>query len=189
MLLCLGTPGRAEDPAHGSPTVEYVYHSRIPLGTERFQVKPWNSVLAVLASAESPHFEGWRRVLSGKRSHLLNSAGQSVRFYPGQVGFRISVGTMTKLDDLPPWPLRASLAENDYLLNLHFRVKVFHGLRETTVEPEAVAMIGMPADIPSQERIYRALFSLERIPMDDRVVLEVVAPSGERLCKFHLDLQ
>jgi len=31
-------------------------------------------------------------------------------------------------------------------------------------------------------------FDLGNVPIEDRVVLEVLAPSGERLCKFHLDL-
>ena len=46
----------------------------------------------------------------------------------------------------------------------------------------------MPPDIPYDERVYQISFDIGRIPITDRVVLEVLSPSGERLCKFHLDL-
>jgi hypothetical protein len=49
-------------------------------------------------------------------------------------------------------------------------------------------LIGVPADIAYKERIYRVSVNLPRVPMSDRVVLEVFAPDGERICKFHLDL-
>jgi hypothetical protein len=65
---------------------------------------------------------------------------------------------------------------------------VFHGLRQTIVEPAAVKMIGVPDDMPYDERIYRVAFDLGDVSLDDRIVLEVLTPSGERLCKFHLDL-
>jgi hypothetical protein len=42
--------------------------------------------------------------------------------------------------------------------------------------------------VPYNERIYRIGFDLGKVPIDDRVVMEVISPTGERLCKFHLDL-
>ena len=46
----------------------------------------------------------------------------------------------------------------------------------------------MPAEVSYDERIYRIRFNLGRIPIDDRIVLEVFSPTGERLSKFHVDL-
>jgi hypothetical protein len=188
MLCCLAGSGIASSPATPSSDVEYVYHSLIPLGSDAFLVQPWNSVLTVLASVENPHFEGWRREMSGGRRRLVNASGQPVSHYPEHLEFRVSTGTLSKMTDAPPFPMRTSLSTNDYLLNLRFRLKIFHGLRQTLVMPESTAMIGVPADIAYDERIYRVSFDLDEVSTDDRVVLEVLAPSGERLCKFHLDL-
>lgn len=188
MLCCLAGAGIASGPAKTSPEVEYVYHSLIPLGSETFAVTPWDAVMTVLASAENPHFAGWRRLIHGERHRLVNAGGEPVRFYPERVEFRITTGTRTMMSDAQPYSLRTSLGENDYLLNLRFRVKIFHGLRQKIVHPESTELIGVPADIPYNERIYRVAFDLAQVSMEDRVVLEVLAPNGERLCKFHLDL-
>jgi hypothetical protein len=188
MLCCLAAAGLASGPAKPSPDVEYVYHSLIPLGSETFSVQPWGSVLTVLASAENPDFEGWRQQHFSGRRRLLNAGGQPVRYFPDRLEFRVTTSTRTTMADARPFPLRTTLGENDYLLNLRFRLKIFHGLRQKIVAPEGTELIGVPADIPSSERIYRVSFDLGQVSMDDRVVLEVLMPSGERLCKFHLDL-
>jgi hypothetical protein len=49
-------------------------------------------------------------------------------------------------------------------------------------------MIGVPADVPYDERVYRINFALDKLPITDRCVLEVLSPTGERLTKFHFDL-
>ena len=189
MLWAVGGESAASGPARPSPTPDYVYHSRIPLGGESFAVAPWGTELTVLASAESPQFEGWRReALGDKRGKVVDGAGQPVRHFPGEVQFRVSVGTRTHLSDSEPYPMRADLQQNDYLLHLRFRVKIFHDLHQTILEPLSVRMIGVPGDVPYDERIYRISFGLDKVSIDDRVVLEVLTPSGERLCKFHLDL-
>ncbi len=184
---CLATAGDASNSQQD--TVRYIYHSRIPMGSETFVVKPWKSVLTVLASAENPHFEGWRREQHGEKVVLLDGSGQPVRHFPSHVNFRVSVGTRTRLSDEVPFALNARLPINDYLLQLKFRVKIFHGLHETVVEPGTVALIGVPSEVAYDERIYHAEFALPPVPIDDRIILEVLTPHGERLCKFHLDLQ
>jgi ubiquitin-protein ligase len=56
------------------------------------------------------------------------------------------------------------------------------------LEPLSVKIIGVPADTPYDERIYRVSFELPNIPVDDRIVLNVLSPNGECLSKFHLQL-
>jgi hypothetical protein len=187
-LLLFASTLAASGPAKRAPETELVYRSLIPLGSETFMVQPWKSVLTVMASAENQRFEGWRRETRGDRRRLVDAAGQPVRVYPNAVDFRVSVGTRTRISGSDPLPLRASFPVNDYLLKLRFRVKIFHGLHSTSVEPASVAVIGVPSDVPYQERIYRASFALPDVSITDRIVLEVLAPTGERLCKFHLDL-
>lgn len=145
----------------------------------------------LLATAESPQFEGWRVRDDGDRKTLLSADGQLVRFYPQHVSFRVtatamrpklliieSYGTLNVSED----------ALNSFLLDLRFRLLVFRGLDIARLEPRNVRMIGMPADVPYGERIYGISFDLPRpVPMEDRIVLEVLSPTGSRLCKFHLD--
>jgi hypothetical protein len=188
MVLCLAVAGGASGPSTPASPVVFVYRARIPLGSETFAVQPWRSVLTVMASAENPHFEGWRRETHADKELLLDASGRPVRFFPRHIDFRISVGTRTHVSDIEPFPIQAGLALNDYLLGLRFRLKIFHGLQQTVVEPDEVALIGVPSDVPYDERIYRASFQLPRVPIEDRIVLEVLTPQGERLCKFHLDL-
>ncbi|MGI9103445.1 MAG: hypothetical protein ACR2IF_13485 [Terriglobales bacterium] len=188
LLMAASLTATAADRRNFSREADLQYHTRIALGSESFTVHPWKSQLTVLASAESADFEGWRLETHGERHVLLDGQGQPVRFFPTRLDFRVTAGTLTRLFGSMPFPLNASLDTNDYLLQLRFRMKVFHGLRQRTIEPEEVTLIGVPKDIPFDERIFHVSFDLDRIPLEDRIVLEVVAPSGQRLCKFHLDL-
>ncbi len=188
LLLATALTAPGVDYASAADEAALQYHARIPLGSESFTVHPWKAQLTLLASAESPEFEGWRLEKRGTRRVLLDGMGEPVRYFPSHVDFRITAGTLEKLYGSDPFPLEAALPENDYLLQLRFQLKVFHGLRQQVIEPDEVKLIGVPDDIPYGERIFHLSFDLERIPLEDRVVLEVLAPSGERLCKFHLDL-
>lgn len=188
LLLALPVAAAGADRAAAAPGVELLYHSTVSLGNESFEVKPWKSVLTVLASAQNPEFEGWRLELREGRRVLVGADGNAVRSFPGRLDFRVSAGTLTRLFGVAPFPLEPELSPNDFLLQLGFRLKVFRGLHQAVFEPDEVALIGVPADVPYNERIYRVSFDLQRIPVEDRVVLEVLAPGGDRLCKFHLDL-
>lgn len=174
-----------------SSEYEREYHSAVPLGAERIDLRPARTEMYLLATAESPQFEGWRVREDGSRKVLLAADGQPVRFYPQHLNFRLtatamrpkllmieSYGTLNISDD----------AVNTFLLNLRFRMLVFKGLDVTRLEPRNVRMIGMPADVSYGERIYGVSFDLPRpISVDERIVLEVLSPTGTRLCKFHLD--
>lgn len=189
LALCLAGAALAFPPGTQQPEAEFVYHALIPLGSETFVVQPWKALLTVMASAENPQFEGWRRQIRGERSRLLDASGKMVRSLPGMVDFRVSLGTLTRVTDSEPYPITTTLSVNEYLLNVRFRVKVFHGLQQTVVMPASVALIGVPADIAYDERIYRVSFELPRLSLrEDRITLEVLTPAGDRLCKFHLDL-
>jgi hypothetical protein len=74
-----------------------------------------------------------------------------------------------------------------FLVGLHFRVEVFRGMQMRTLSPTRQWMIGVPADEPSDERIYRVSFDLGDVRPDDRIVLLVTDSSGARLIKFHLE--
>jgi hypothetical protein len=173
--------------AQSSPKTDFAYHFLVPLGTEAFQL-PMHRTLYLMGTARSPKFEGWKPA-QGARRAVLGSNGTPVRFYPEAVQFRISAATLRENAlVVPPSPAPLAVDDlNEFLLGLHFQVKVFRGLTYHVVEPESVEMIGMPAEIQYNERVYRVSFELGRVPISDRVVLEVLDPAGERVCKFHLD--
>jgi hypothetical protein len=179
-----------KDHNRNSESFDRQYHSIIPLGAERIDLRPSTRTLFILATAESPFFEGWHSPVDAH--YLLKADGSRVEAYPREIGFRLTATAMRPdmllLDpygtlNLPDGSI------NDYLLHLQFRMTVFHGLETTSVEPESVRLIGMPADVNYDERIYQMLFNLpHQIPITDRIVIEVLAPTGYRICKFHLDL-
>jgi hypothetical protein len=189
-LLCLaglsiadnkGKPGDDEDTLR--------FRSPFPLGAESFSVvRPWKGTLTLMASVENPQLEGWTRLRQGRHYVVRAADGEAVRFYPENLEFRITASLRTRLFDPSPFPLTTNSASNDYLLGLRFRVVVFRGLHKTVLQPEAVEMIGVPADLTYDERIFRVSVKLPHIPMEDRLVLEVLSPQGERITKFHVDL-
>jgi hypothetical protein len=166
------------------------FHSLIPLGAEAYELKSdkWKGMMTLMASAESPEFEGMVRRAGKKRDPLESADGTTMHRFPRRVSFRVTATFRSHFTDTSPFTISASGAQNDYLLKLQFRVVVFHGLRQTVIEPESVEMIGMPDEVPYDERIFRMAVNLSDVPVGDRVVLEVRDPEGGRICKFHLDL-
>ena len=164
------------------------YQARVPLGWESFKVRSSGICFYLLGTVESPKFDGWQKVTVKDRSHLYDASGQPVRVYPEEMQFRITASAREKLLENQPFTIASAIPMNDYLLHLRFRLKVFHGVEWRIVRPASVEAIGMPAEVSYDERIYRIRFNLGRIPIDDRIVLEVFSPTGERLSKFHVDL-
>jgi hypothetical protein len=168
------------------------YHSVIPLGQDELLLRPGNRALYFLASAESIAFEGWRAVIEEEHLSLQAADGSPVQQYPRFIDFRVTVSARPKaIAALQPLPVGYPGAlddVNDFLLNLQYRVKIFHALRVKVVQPRLVKLIGVPTQVPYDECIYRVCFDLGEVPVGDRIVLEVLSPDGERLTKFHLDM-
>jgi hypothetical protein len=77
---------------------------------------------------------------------------------------------------------------NAWLKSLSFRLKIFNGLQSREVEPSSIQHLGMPVDVPYDERIYQISFDLDDVPPTDRLVLEIFSPDGTRVSRFHLEL-
>ena len=45
-------------------------------------------------------------------------------------------------------------------------------------------MIGVPADVPYDERVYRINVDTGNLPITDRVIVEIFSPQGELLTHF-----
>jgi hypothetical protein len=162
-------------------------HAHLPLGMEGFLLRPGRHMLYVLSTADSPVFEGWHLAENGAQKLILDRNGTPVRYFPQKLHFRVTASTMLDLIGVESSPLQIDTDINSFLRRLSFRLKVFHDLQMTTLEPESVQMLGVPAEVSSEERVYGATFTVPRIPIEDRMVLEVLTPEGDRLCRFHLE--
>jgi hypothetical protein len=196
-LLLAGFTGWPQPHAPGagpaasiSTPVDWEFHSVVPLGAEALQLPPSDRMFVLFATAESPDFEGMRRYVQGENRILTDRGGSPVRYFPASVSFRVTATARHPMADTgeAPFALQHKYEFDDLLLHLRFRARVFHGLNVQMLQPIAVQLIGVPADVPYDERIYRVEFILRDIPAEDRIVLEVLSPDGERLSKFHLEL-
>ncbi len=182
ILLATAVPGACQrEPI-------YAVNGRIPLGLESFRMQPGGHEFYLLASVENAEFDGLYRITNSNRHELFRSNQSVVRFYPDHLQFRVTGSTREKIAQDLPLDMTSKLGINDLLSGLHFRLKVFHGLDYRYVKPSVAEMIGMPSEVNYDERVYQVVFDVKKIPIEDRVVMEVLSPNGERLCKFHLDL-
>jgi hypothetical protein len=194
LTLALATTGLAAGPAASvakSSLWEYDFHSVVPLGADALRLEPAKKTVYLMASAESAEFEGLRRTERNNHVTVLDPNGQEARDFPQTIDFRVTVSAKKKKlseEDLEPYPVRASGSVNDYLLKLGFRVKIFRGIEMRVLEPNEVKLIGVPSDVPYDERVYRVSFDVGKVPLTDRIVLEVLDPGGERVSKFHLEV-
>ena len=182
-----GSAGKAPP----DPDLEYRFHSVVPLGTDAVIIKPGKHTVYLLAAAESIGFEGMRRIKEGENTYsLLAPDGQPVTAYPQFIDFRVMATRRDLRDpDLDPFPMEQPVTDlNQYLLGLQFELKAFHGLECRTLAPAVVQMVGMPGDVSYDERVYRVSFNLGQVPIGDKLVLEILDPQGQRLAKFHLEL-
>ncbi len=189
LLLCLAF-GRLEMPAAwASPEEELQFHALVPLGVEGFTLGSPDRKFYLMALAEDPSFEGMHQKHVDSRRVLLDANGRQVTYFPRKLSFRVTATTWAdKLESIDYFQLHAPADTNSFLLGLRFRLRIFRGLKARTLSASSVDLIGMPADISYEERIYRVTFDIGHVPVEDRIVLEVLSPSGDRLCKFHLDM-
>jgi hypothetical protein len=165
------------------------FHSVIPLGNEDLLLLPAHKPFYVLASAIGPEFEGWRVVGTGPNRQVLAPDGTPVRYFPERIQFRVTASAHQAPQATDSYPLQFSGDLELLLLNLSFRLEIFDGLQVTAVEPESVQIVGVPPDIPYDERVYQIVFVVGQVPISRRMVLDVRDPDGNRLCKFHLEFE
>lgn len=184
--LGLSSVAGAQTPAQ--PAAVYEFQSVVPLGVETFKLQAASETINVLASAESHAFQGIRLIGQGPERVVLAPDGSLVHRYPEQITFRVTASARGKALDDRAEPVATTADLNRYLLSLHFRVKIFRGLAYREVEPMRTELVGVPADVTYDERIYRVLFKMGEVAADERILLEVYDHSGERLTRFHLEL-
>ena len=184
-IVSAGAAGRAQN----SSKEALEFHSVVPLGEEPLIAQPAGKFFAIFASAESPEFDGVRLIGDGPKAELVRPDGTPFQRFPAHLEFRVTATSRVDSNTTgdTPYPVNAGDLES-LLLRLQFRLKIFDGLHAASYNPVAVKMIGVPDDVPYNERVYRVAFEIGSVPTDRRMLLEVLTPQGERICKFHLDL-
>jgi hypothetical protein len=160
----------------------------MPLGSDSILLKPARERLNMLLSVECPEFEKIVVKGNGRERTVTYDDGKPVRYYPGQVSFRFTIGSKTTGDEVEPNEFETKANLDHFQSNLHFRLKVFHGIQTKTYEPTEIKMLGVPVNVPYDERIYHFTFKLKNVPVEDRMMLEILDEDGNRVGKFHLQI-
>lgn len=161
----------------------------VPLGVEALRLRPIERRCFLMVSVVNPGLDGVHVVRALRNGSVTTSDGMPMRDYPAVLEFRVTASAMN--DDLIGFDYNSVNGVrdlNEFLLGLRFRLKIHRGLHMTIVRPVNVNIIGVPADQEFDERVFAVAFDTHQIPVDARIVLEVLTPKGERLARFHLEL-
>ncbi len=156
---------------------------------EIVQLKPSGAVLTLLGLVECPEIAGAQQVDQGLRARVVLADGEPLESFPRHFSFRVTATLRKTLLEEPGTTLKTEEDPSQMLTSLKFRLKAYDGLQMRVIDPESTSMIGVPADVPYDERVYRVNFNLPgNEPPTERFVLEVIAPEGERLARLHFSL-
>lgn len=163
-------------------------HSTIPAGYEVVQLQPSGVLVSLLGLIECPAIEGAHRTSEGLDGEIVSADGMPLRRFPQHFSYRVTASLRKTIIDSPTVSLSTEADPEGMLLGLKFRLRGYNGLQAEQIPVESVAMIGVPADVPYDERVYRVTFDVGDRPVTERFVLEVLSPDGERLARFHFEL-
>jgi hypothetical protein len=158
------------------------------LGSDSIRLQPSNQKLNMLLSVECPDFDHFVVTGQGRERKVTDADGNAITHYPRELSFRFTIGSHSASDESEPNEFETKIPVDRFQSNLHFRLKVFHGTHVTNYEPAELKMLGVPVDIPYDERIYHFTFKLKDVPVEDRMMLEVLDEEGTRVGKFHLQI-
>jgi hypothetical protein len=156
----------------------------MPAGYDVVILKPSGANLVLMGLIECPELEGAQSVSEGVNKKLVSADGDTIRHFPQRFSFRITASLRKMLMDRPVASVDVSDEPHELLLNLKFRIRAYSGLENHEIVPESVEMIGMPADVPYDERVYRVNLNNVNLPITGRLVVEVRTPQGELLTHF-----
>jgi hypothetical protein len=144
--------------------------------------------LNFLATWIAPELKNYERVSEGNRRLVRTIDGEPVKHYPEKMTLRISVGNKTKVEGTKALDFDTVYSAQDLAKNLHFRLRVYNGLEYRQIEPVSAKIIGVPADIPYDERIYLVEFLLDNVPVENRLMIEVLDPQNTRVTRFSISM-
>jgi hypothetical protein len=162
--------------------------SNMPAGYDVILLKPSKATLSFIGLIECPELEGAQRVSEGLQAKLVSNDGSTVKEFPRHFSFRITASLKKVFLDEPVTSIALPDDPRELLLKLKFRVRVYHGLEMREIVPQSIELIGVPADVASDERIYRININAEKLPITDRLVVQILSPRGEPLSHFPFSL-
>ncbi len=187
MLSCSLTAGPSDGSA-AAPNSSPAMHSAMPAGYDIVVLKPSGSNLSLMALIECPELEGAQHVSSGLQAKMISAGGVRMDKFPHHFNFRITASLHKTIQDVPVTSVNVPDDPRDLLLKLRFRVKAYHGLKVREILADSVNLIGMPSDVPYDERVYRISIDIKDAPISDRFVIDVLTPEGELLTHFPFSL-
>ncbi len=171
------------------PNRIYWFKAPVALGAEAFKLEPVGARFFLLACIEDHRFDHLQVSRVPSSLFVIDKAGDLWRNYPRELTFRVTATAMNTEDLQADTEIIHEPGDlNTFLLGLRFRLKAFRGLERTILQPSAVRLIGLPSNLPGDERIYRVSFATGDLPVDARLVMEVLSPDGKLLTRFHLEL-
>ncbi len=170
--------------ARNGPKSATALRSNIPVGYDVMLLKPSKATLSLIGLIECPELEGAQHVSEGSHAKLISSDGSTVKEFPQHFSFRITASIKKVFLDGPVASIELPDDPQQLLLHLKFRVRAYHGLEVREVEPQSIEMIGMPAEVPYDERVYRINIKAGNLPITDRLVVEILSPEGKLLTHF-----
>jgi hypothetical protein len=180
ILVCFGIAAIARN----SPKPVPGMRSNLPAGYAVMVLKPSKATLSLMGMIECPELEGAQHVAEGSHKRLVSADGTTVKQFPQRFSFRITASLRKIFIEEPDTSVDVAGDPQELLLKLKFRVRAYHGLESREIVPQSIEMIGMPADLPYDERVYRINIDTGNLPVTDRVVVEVLSPQGELLTHF-----
>ncbi|MGE5325337.1 MAG: hypothetical protein ACM3SW_20885 [Actinomycetota bacterium] len=159
-----------------------------PAGYKLIQLQPSGAVVSLFALIECPQIQGAHRVSRGLNARVVLADGTRLRRFPRRFSFRITASLRKMILEEPTSSLNYGRNPQNLLLGLKFKLRDYDALVATSFRPESVRMIGMPADVSYDERVFRVSFDVGDRPVTDRFLLEVYSPDGERLGRFCFEL-
>lgn len=184
IVLAFTLAAMARNAAKATPGLR----SNIPAGYDVMLLKPSKATLSLIGLIECPELEGAQRVSEGLHAKLVSSDGSTVKEFPQHFSFRITASLKKVFFDEPVTSIKLPDDPHELLLHLKFRVRAYHGLEVREIVPQSIEMIGAPADVASDERVYRININAEKLPVTDRLVVEILSPQGELLSHFPFSL-
>jgi hypothetical protein len=162
--------------------------STIPAGYEIVKLQPSGTNLFLLGLIECPELEGAQHVSEGSHARIVAADGSSLDHFPRFLNFRITASLRKELLDSTTDGSINTPDPRELILKLGFILRGYDGLQSYELHPQSVDLIGVPADVPYDERVFRVSFDVGNRPVSDRFVLEVLSPEGTRIARFHFEL-
>ncbi|HEV7675387.1 MAG TPA: hypothetical protein VGQ12_12720 [Candidatus Angelobacter sp.] len=170
--------------ANSAPKATAGLRSNMPAGYDVVVLKPSKTILSLIGLIECPELEGAQHVAAGSQKRLVSAGGGTLKEFPQRFSFRITASLRKVFLDGPVTSVTITGDPRELLLNLKFRIRAYNGLEVLEIVPQSVEMIGMPADVPYDERVYRIKVNAGNLPITNRLVVEIFSPHGQLLTHF-----